>query len=203
MSFCFPKARGGVGGCRMPFVFRQQWGLSLFGRQDGSPSDQPADGGVYPCHFPGGLVEGWKSVELLNLICNNLIYYKIHSKQSLNKSVLFNKRMRKEKMRSEWYAVASSFHQPLCVVGGLLRLHILIYQYFITLIQQFNRISKLFQQFFRDGIIPAHTSSGLVTVIAAVLVGGVGKTVGCRCQLPALLHHFPYLRFLHPDLRAD
>ena len=32
--------------------------------------------------------------------------------------------------------VASSFHQPLCVVDGLLRLHILIYQYFITLIQQ-------------------------------------------------------------------
>ena len=99
--------------------------------------------------------------------------------------------------------VASSFHQPLCVVGGLLRLHILIYQYFITLIQQFNRISKLFQQPFRDGVIPAHTSSGLITVIAAVLVGGVGKTVGCRCQLPALLHHFPYLRLLHLDLRAD
>ena len=89
------------------------------------------------------------------------------------------------------------------LVEILLRMYIVYCQCIYTHIQQFNRISKLFQQFFRDGIIPAHTSSGLVTVIAAVLVGGVGKTVGCRCQLPALLHHFPYLRFLHPDLRAD
>ena len=79
------------------------------------------------------------------------------------------KRMRKEKARLMVCTVASSFHQPLCIVGGLLRLHIPIYQYFITLIQQFNRISKFFHQPFRDGVIPAHTSSGLVTVIAAVL----------------------------------
>ena len=96
--------------------------------------------------------------------------------------------------------VASSFHQPLCIVGGLLRLHILIYQYFITLIQQFNRISKIFQQPFRDGVIPAHASSGLVTVIAAVLVGGIGKTIGRGCELPALLSPFPYLRLLYLDL---
>ena len=71
------------------------------------------------------------------------------------------------------------------------------------LIQQFNRISKPFQQFFRNGIVPAHASSSLVTVIAAVLVGSIGKTIGCRCQLPALLHYFPHLRLLHLDLRAD
>ena len=112
---------------------------------------------------------------------NSLIYCKICPKQSLNKSVVPNKRMRKEKAVVERCAITSSFHQPLCIVGGLLRLHILIYQYFTILIQQFNRISKPFQQSFRNGIVPAHASSGLVTVIAAVLVGGIGKTVGRGC----------------------
>ena len=64
MAFCFPKACGGVGdvvcGCLLPFSFRQRHRLSLVGRQDGSPSDLPADGGVHLCRFPGGLVEGEK-----------------------------------------------------------------------------------------------------------------------------------------------
>lgn len=138
----------------------------------------------------------------MNLTYNRLIYCEIHSKQSLNKSVVPNKRMQKEKAVVERYAVASS-HQPLCVVGGLLRSYIIIYQYFTILIQQFNKISKPFQQFFRNGVVSAHVSSGLVMVIAAVLVGGIGKAVGRGCQLPTLLHHFPYLRLLHLDLRAD
>ena len=61
-GFLFPKACGGVGGnvgcCRSPFSFRQQHWFSLVGRQDGSPSDQPADGYTHLCCFPGGLVEG-------------------------------------------------------------------------------------------------------------------------------------------------
>ena len=32
--------------------------LSLVGRQDGSPSDQPTDGDIHLCCFPGGLDEG-------------------------------------------------------------------------------------------------------------------------------------------------
>ena len=132
-----------------------------------------------------------------------MIYNIICIQPLLNKCVLPNKRIRKEKARVEQYAAVSSFHQPLCVVGRLLRWYILIYQYFTIYIQQFNRILKLFQQFFRDGIIPAYTSLGLVTVCATVLVGGISKTVGRRCQLPAFLHHFPNLRLLHLDLRAD
>lgn len=129
-----------------------------------------------------------------------MIYSIIYLQPLLNKCVLPNKRIRKEKARVEQYAVVSSFHQPLCAVGCLLRWYIFINQYFTIYIQQFNRILKLFQQFFRDGIVPAYTSSGLVTVHATVLVGGISKTVGRRCQFPTLLHHFPNLRLLHLDL---
>lgn len=63
-GFLFPKACGGVGdevgGYRSPFSFRQRCSFSLVGRQDGSPSDQPADGGGHLCCFPGGLDEGKK-----------------------------------------------------------------------------------------------------------------------------------------------
>ena len=40
-------------------------------------------------------------------------------------------------------------------------------------------------------------------VVVIVLVGGVRKRIGYRSQLPTLLHHFPNLRLLHLDLRAD
>ena len=39
--------------------------------------------------------------------------------------------------------------------------------------------------------------------VVVVLVGGVGKRIGCRSQLPAFLHHFPNLRLLYLNLRAD
>lgn len=191
MAFCSPKACGGVGSLFLPFSFCQPCMTFRAVVPTWLPAGTTAyrQGGCY--HFHSGLVEGWKSVELLIMADNSLIYRKIHSKQSLNKSVSPNKRMWKEKASPERCAVASSFHQPLCVVGGLLRLYVIIYQYFFILIQQFNRISKSFQQSFRDGVVPAHASSCLVTVCAAVLVGGIGKTVGRGCQLPALLHHLP------------
>ena len=132
-----------------------------------------------------------------------MIYNIIYLQPLLNKCVLPNKRIRKEKARMEQYTVVSSFHQPLCTVDCLLRWYIPINQYFTIYIQQFNNILKLFQQFFRDGIVPAYTSSGLVTVCAAILVGGISKTVGRRCQFPTFLHNFPNLRLLHLDLRAD
>ena len=40
------------------YSFRQRHRLSLVGRQDGSPSDQPTDGDIHLCCFPGGLDEG-------------------------------------------------------------------------------------------------------------------------------------------------
>lgn len=56
MAFCSPKAYGSVGddvgGHWLPFSFRQRYRLFLVGRQDGSPSDQPADGGVQPLSLP-------------------------------------------------------------------------------------------------------------------------------------------------------
>lgn len=132
-----------------------------------------------------------------------MIYSIIYLQPLLNKCVLPNKRARKEKARVKRCTITFSFHQPLCIVGCLLRYYIIINQYFTVHIQQFNKILKFLQQFSRDGIIPAYTSSGLVTVHATVLVGGISKTVGRRCQLPAFLHHFPNLRLLHLDLRAD
>ena len=64
MAFCSPKACGGVGddvgGHWLPFSFRQQHWLSLVGRQDGSPSNQPADGDIHLRCFPCGLDEGVK-----------------------------------------------------------------------------------------------------------------------------------------------
>ena len=57
-GFLFPKACGGVGRHWLPFSFRQRHRLSLVGRQDGSPSDQLADGDTYLCRFPCGLVKG-------------------------------------------------------------------------------------------------------------------------------------------------
>lgn len=60
MAFCFPNACGGVGGdvgyCRSPFSFRQRCRFSLVGRQDGSPSDQPAYGGFTSVASPAELM---------------------------------------------------------------------------------------------------------------------------------------------------
>ena len=66
MAFCSPKACGSVSdevdGYWLPFSFRQRHWLSLVGRQDGSPSDQPVNGGVHLRCFHGGLVEGEKAL---------------------------------------------------------------------------------------------------------------------------------------------
>lgn len=98
-----------------------------------------------------------------------------------------------------------SFQQPFPFVEDLLREYLIIYQHIIYHIQQFNKISEVFKHVFGDGVIPAYTVlwqivSGTVVVI---LIGCIGKTVWCRRELPALLHHFPHLRLLHLDLRAD
>ncbi len=101
--------------------------------------------------------------------------------------------------------LALSFQQPFLFAEDLLRIYLVIYQHIIYLIQQFNKISEVFKHVFGDGVIPAHTVLGQIVsgTVVVVLIGCIGKTVGRRCQLPALLHHFPNLRLLHLDLRAD
>ena len=206
MAFCPPKACGGVGddvgGHWFPFSFCQQHRLSLVGRQDGSPSDQPVDGGVHFCRFPGGLVEGRKSVELLMRTYNTLVSCNIRPQQSLNKPVhkTFGDE-KKEKCRCG-VSLGFSFQQPFSFVEDLLRAYIVIYQHIIYYIQQFNKISEVFKHVFGDGIIPAYTVLWQIVpcTVVVVLIGSVSKTVWRRCQLPALLHHFPNLRLLYLDL---
>ena len=187
MAFCFPKACGGVGddvgGHWLPFSFRQRCRLSLVGRQDGSPSDQSADGGVHLCRFPGGLVEGRKSVELLTRVYNTLMYCNIHPQQPLNKPV--HKTFGDEKKKECRYGVplGFSFQQPFSFVEDLLRVYLVIYQHIIYHIQQFNKISEVFKHVFGDGVIPAHTVLWQIVpgTVVVVLIGSVSKTVWRRC----------------------
>ena len=72
-------------------------------------------------------------------------------------------------------------------------------------IYAFIKISECFQLRFAYRVVASDSPDGRVTAftVVVVLVGGVGKRIGCRNQLPALLHHFPNLRLLHLDLRAN
>ena len=183
MAFCFPKSlrrcRRCVGCCRSPFSFRQRCRLSLVGRQDGSPSDQPADGGVHLCRFPGGLVEGRKSVELLTMAYSALMSCNIRPQQPLNKPVHKTFGDEKKKKCRCGVPLGFSFQQPFSFVEDLLRVYIVIYQYIICHIQQFNKISEVFKHIFGDGIIPAYTVLGQIVscTVVVVLIGSVSKTV--------------------------
>ena len=157
--------------------------------------------GIQP--FPHGLVDGCKSVEVLNMTHNILVYCLIRAQLVLNKRMMPNKRQRKEEVRAELYATIFPLHRPLGVVGILLSLYIAIYQHSIISIQQFNRISEAFQQSFGHGVIPAHSLAWLIASLTSIHVGGIGKPVGCRGQFPALLHNFPHLWLLRLDLRAQ
>ena len=42
----------------------------------------------------------------------------------------------------------------------------------------------------------------VATLVVVALIGGVGKSVGCRCQFPTLLHHLTHLVFLYLYLRV-
>ena len=55
-----------------------------------------------------------------------------------------------------------------------------------------------------DGVVASHSPYRLIvaTLIVVALIGGVGKSVGCRCQFPTLLHHFTHLMFLYLYLRV-
>ncbi len=195
MAFPFQKVRCAVGGYRMLFPFRQLGGTSC--RHVGmSPCFRAV---MLPCllvgmmacrhtqyllgassRFPHGLVDECKSVEVLNIAHNTLVYCLIHAQLVLNKHIMHNKQLRKEKVMTEPDAAIFPLHRPFGVVGILLRMYFTIYQHYIISIQQFNRISEALQQSFGHGVIPAHVFTGIIASVTAIHVGGIGKPVGCR-----------------------
>ena len=87
----------------------------------------------------------------------------------------------------------------------LLRVYIAYYQYDYILIQQFNKKIMELQRFKLlpcDGIEASHSLYRLIPTLPIVvqLVGGVCKSVRCRCELPALLQYLSYLVFLRLDI---
>ena len=131
------------------------------------------------------------------------MFCNIHPQQPLNKPVHKTFGSEKKKESRCGVPLAFSFQQPFPFVEDLLRVYLVIYQHIIYHIQQFNKISEVFKHIFGDGVIPAHTVLWQIVSGTVVLIGCIGKTVWRRCQLPALLHHFPNLRLLHFDLRTD
>ena len=190
MAFPFHKIRCAVGGRRMSFLFH------LSGLYVMPPCFRAV---MLPCllvgmmacrhtqyllgassRFPHGLVDGCKSVEVLNIAYNMLIYCLIHTQLLLNKRMMPNKRQRKEEVKAGLDTAAFLLHRPLGVVRILLSLYVIIYQHYIIYIQQFNRISQAFQQSFGQGVISAHSLVWLIASLASIHVGGIGKPVGCR-----------------------
>ena len=93
------------------------------------------------------------------------------------------------------------------LVETLLRVYIVYYQCVYTHIQQFNRKMIVLQGFKLlpcDGVVASHSPYRLIvaTLIVVALIGSVGKSVGCRCQFPTLLHHLTHLMFLYLYLRV-
>lgn len=129
----------------------------------------------------------------------------IYPQQPLNKPVHKTFGGEKKQERRCGVPFSFSFQQPFPFVEDLSKEYLVIYQYITYHIQQFNKISEVFKHVFGDGVIPAHTALGQIVSCTAVIVfiGGVGKAVWCRRELPALLHYFPHLRLFHLDLRAD
>ena len=61
-----------------------------------------------------------------------------------------------------------------------------------------------FELFPCDSVVASHSPYRLIvaTLVVVALIGGVGKSVGCRCQFPTLLHHLSHLVFLNLYLRV-
>ena len=127
-----------------------------------------------------------------------LIYRLVTAQQILNK--LLTKR--------EIYKWECGVSQLLFwIVEILLRVYIVYYQCVYTHIQQFNRKMIVLQGFELlpcDGVEASHSPYRLIvaTLVVVALIGGVGKSVGYRCQFPTLLHHFTHLMFLYLYLRV-
>ena len=127
-----------------------------------------------------------------------LIYRLVTAQQILNK--LLTKR--------EIYNCSCAVSQLLFwLVEILLRVYIVYYQCIYTHIQQFNRkmiVLQGFELLSCDGVVASHSPYRLIvaTLIVVAFIGGVGKSVGCRCQFPTLLHHLTHLVFLYLYLRV-
>ena len=106
-------------------------------------------------------------------------------------------------------------HERVSVVSQLLfwLVEILLSGYIVycqcvyTHIQQFNRKMIVLQGFELlpcDGVEASHSPYRLIvaTLVVVALIGGIGKSVGCRCQFPTLLHHLTHLVFLYLYLRV-
>ena len=117
---------------------------------------------------------------------------------------LLNKPLTKREIYNLVCAVSQLF---FWIVEILLRVYIVYYQCVYTHIQQFNRKMMMlqgFELFPCDGVEASHSPYRLIvaTLIVVALIGGVGKSVGCRCQFPTLLHHLTHLMFLYLYLRV-
>ena len=127
-----------------------------------------------------------------------LIYRLITAQHILNKPLT----------KREIYNWACAVSQLLfLLVEILLRVYIVYYQCVYAHIQQFNRkiiVLQGFELLFCDGVVTSHSPYRLIvaTLVVVALIGGVGKSVRCRCQFPTLLHHFTHLVFLYLYLRV-
>ena len=96
---------------------------------------------------------------------------------------------------------------PFWLVEILLRVYIVYNQCVYTHLQQFNRkliVLQGFELLLCDGVVASHSPYRLIvaTLVVVALIGGIGKSVGCRCQFPTLLHHLTHLVFLNLYLRV-
>ena len=122
----------------------------------------------------------------------------------INTQHLLNKPLTKREIY-KWECVVSQL--LFLLVEILLRVYIVYYQCVYAHIQQFNRkiiVLQGFELLFCDGVVTSHSPYRLIvaTLVVVALIGGVGKSVRCRCQFPTLLHHFTHLVFLYLYLRV-
>ena len=105
----------------------------------------------------------------------------------------------------KWECVVSQL--LFLLVEILLRVYIVYYQCVYAHIQQFNRKMMVLQGFELlpcDGVESSYSPYWLIvaTLVVVTLIGGIGKTVGCRCQFPTLLYDLTHLVFLNLYLRV-
>ena len=87
------------------------------------------------------------------------------------------------------------------IVEILLRVYNANYQYGYIPIHHFNEKRMILQGFKLFPCDGKETTDPFYRLIPALpivveLVGGIGQSVVCRCQFPALLHNLSYLVFL-------
>ena len=130
--------------------------------------------------------------------CNIFIYSIITTQHLLNKQL----DKRETDKRMPFFP-----QQPFSVVEILLRVYIVYYQHSYMSIQQFNKkrmILQGFKLFPCDGVETTDSFYRLIPAFPVVVepVGGIGQSVGCRCEFPAFLQHLSDLVLLHLYLRV-